>query len=355
MVQLFESGKSRASIVKEYGLTASALDRWISQSQQTGSFSAKDNRTPEENELLSLRKEVQRLKMENDIFKASRADHGTKVNVIRSNAHKYSVSAMCSVLQLPKSTYYYKPKPALNPDEQKLEDAVVEIFRDSRNNYGTRKIKVELTKRSIQASRRKIGKIMQRQGLVSSYTVAQYKPYKAAPNESKTTNQLQRKFSQDEPYAVVVSDLTYVRVDGKWNYVCLFVDLFNREMVGYSCGQRKTAELVYEAIASLSVRLDRIQMFHTDRGSEFDNRLISEALATFGIQRSLSKKGCPYDNAVAEATFKIFKTEFANQRQFQSLKQLSVELRDYVHWFNEHRIHGTLGYRTPAEFRRLPS
>lgn len=275
--------------------------------------------------------------------------------MIRNNAHKYSVSAMCSVLQLPKSTYYYKPKPALNPDEQKLEDAVIQIFRDSRNNYGTRKIKVELMKRSIQASRRKIGKIMQRQGLVSSYAVAQYKPYKAAPNESKTTNQLQRKFSQDEPYAVVVSDLTYVRVDGKWNYVCLFVDLFNREMVGYSCGPRKTAELVYEAIASLSVRLDRIQMFHTDRGSEFDNRLISEALATFGIQRSLSKKGCPYDNAVAEATFKIFKTEFANQRQFQSLKQLSVELRDYVHWFNEHRIHGTLGYRTPAEVRRLPS
>ncbi|MBB6735342.1 transposase, partial [Cohnella sp. CBP 2801] len=69
MVQLFENGKSRSSIVKEYGLTASALDRWISQSQQTGSFSAKDNRTPEENELLSLRKEVQRLRMENDILK----------------------------------------------------------------------------------------------------------------------------------------------------------------------------------------------------------------------------------------------------------------------------------------------
>lgn len=191
--------------------------------------------------------------------------------------------------------------------------------------------------------------------VVSSYTVAQFKPHKAVPNEAVTPNQLERKFSQDKPYAVVVSDLTYVRVDGKWNYVCIFVDLFNREMVGYSCGARKTAQLVYEAIASLSVRLDRIQMLHTDRSSEFDNRLISEALETFGIQRSLSKKGCLYDNAVAEATYKIFKTEFANQRQFQSLAQLTIELRDYVHWFNEHRIHGTLGYRTPAEVRRLPS
>ncbi len=78
MVQLFESGKSRASIVREYDLTASALDRWISQSQRTGSFAAKDNRTPEENELLELRKENQRLKMENDILKQAALIMGRK-------------------------------------------------------------------------------------------------------------------------------------------------------------------------------------------------------------------------------------------------------------------------------------
>jgi transposase len=78
MVQLYESGKSRSSIVKEYDLTASALDRWISQSQRTGSFAAKDNRTPEENELLDLRKEVQRLRMENDILKQAALIMGRK-------------------------------------------------------------------------------------------------------------------------------------------------------------------------------------------------------------------------------------------------------------------------------------
>ena len=262
---------------------------------------------------------------------------------------------MCNVLQLPRSTYYYEQTPATDPDDQELEDAVIEIFRDSRNNYGTRKIKVELTKKSLQVSRRKIGQIMEKHGLVSNYTVAQYKPLKADVNESETQNHLQREFNQDEPYAVVVSDLTYVRVAGKWNYVCLFVDLFNREIIGYSCGARKTADLVYKAVASLTVRLDRIQMFHTDRGREFDNRLIAETLAAFGIKRSLSKKGCPYDNAVAEATFKLFKTEFANQRQFHTLEQLALELSDHVHWYNHHRIHGTLGYLTPVEARKQPS
>ncbi|MDR6726220.1 transposase [Paenibacillus amylolyticus] len=65
MVQLFENGKSRATIVEEYDLTASALDRWIKQSQATGSFQEKDNRSPEENELTAMRKELQRLRMEN--------------------------------------------------------------------------------------------------------------------------------------------------------------------------------------------------------------------------------------------------------------------------------------------------
>ncbi|MFB9221352.1 IS3 family transposase, partial [Kurthia sibirica] len=80
----------------------------------------------------------------------------------------------------------------------------------------------------------------------------------------------------------------------------------------------------------------------------------SEALETFGIQRSLSMKGCPYDNAMAEATFKVFKTEFANQAHFASLEQLALELWDYVHWFNNLRIHGTLGYLTPVEFMQQP-
>lgn len=92
-------------------------------------------------------------------------------------------------------------------------------------------------------------------------------------------------------------------------------------------------------------------MFHTDRGSEFKNQLIDEALDTFNIQRSLSMKGCPYDNAVAEAMFKVVKTEFTNQSHFSSLDELELELNDYVNWFNHIRIHGTLGYKSPVEYR----
>lgn len=258
---------------------------------------------------------------------------------------------MCNVLQLPRATYYYEAKE--QPQQDPVTLNVIEIFNASRQNYGTRKIKVELQKLNLQVSRRRIGRIMQEQGLVSSYTVAQYKPHVKSCNESSDKNELNRQFDQEEAYRVVVSDLTYVRVDHKWNYVCVFVDLFNRELIGYSSGPNKDAALVYRAISSITINLNQVKMFHTDRGNEFKNKLIDEALEAFGIQRSLSMKGCPYDNAVAEATFKTIKTEFVKRRHFESLEILNRELHDYVNWFNQIRIHETLGYLSPIEYKQL--
>ncbi|MEK5406688.1 IS3 family transposase [Paenibacillus sp. FSL W8-0439] len=349
MVQLYENGKPRADLVEEYGLTASALDRWIKQAQTTGSFKEKDNRSPEENELLALRKENERLKMEVDIFKASRADHGTKVAIIQNNRDKYSVSAMCDVLQLARSTFYHEAKEQTNDND--LVEAVVDIFHKNRRAYGTRKLKVKLLERGMVVSRRRIGRIMQEQGLVSTYTVAQYKPHKTACNEAVTANVLDREFEQEEAKRFIVSDLTYVKIQNRWHYICVLIDLFNREIIGHSAGPNKDAVLISRAFATVQGDLRQIQWFHTDRGSEFKNQKMDELLKTFDIGRSLSMKGCPYDNAVAEATYKIMKTEFIHQMNFQTLRHLELELYDYVNWFNKHRIHGTLGYMTPIQYR----
>jgi len=258
---------------------------------------------------------------------------------------------MCDVLQITRSSYYYEAKNSSNEDG--ITKLIVEIFQKNRNAYGTRKIKAKLHERGLIVSRRRIGRIMKEQGLVSTYTVAQYKPHKTTCNESQQVNELNRKFQQSEAKRVVVSDLTYVKVKNRWHYICVLVDLFNREIIGSSAGPKKDAALVTRAFASVQGNLSQIQLFHTDRGSEFKNKLIDETLATFKIGRSLSMKGCPYDNAVAEATFKIMKTEFINQMNFHSLHHLELELYDYVNWFNKHRIHGTLGYMSPVDYRRL--
>ena len=100
----------------------------------------------------------------------------------------------------------------------------------------------------------------------------------------------------------LVSDLKYVKVSGTWHYICLFIGLFNREIVGYSAGKNKDANLVSKAISKINHNLEQIELFHTDRGKEFDNHFIEEVLETFKIKRSLSTKGCLYDNAVAKTT-----------------------------------------------------
>lgn len=271
--------------------------------------------------------------------------------MIRQNAHKYSVSAMCVVLQVNRSTYYHESNP--RPVDNSVEAAVVKIFKENRQVYGTRKIKQELKKLGMVVSRRRIGKLMKKNGLVSVYAVAQYKVHKSTCNEDKVPNELNRQFNSKKPLQAVVSDLTYVRVAGKWNYICLLIDLFNREIIGHSCGPVKDAKLVHQAFAKVKGNLNNIQLFHTDRGREFKNKLIDEVIETFQIKRSLSMKGCPYDNAVSEATYKLVKTEFVKQRRFESLKQLNQELDEYVLWFNEKRIHSSLGYLSPYQYKSL--
>ncbi len=193
---------------------------------------------------------------------------------------------------------------------------------------------------------------MRENDLVSKYNAKRaYKPSSKQSNEAEIANVLNRDFSSSTPLRVLASDLTYVDVAEKWKYVCLFVDLFNREIIGYSAGANKDHRLVMKALASIPANLQEVAIFHTDRGKEFDNQIVDEALAAFQIERSLSSKGSPYNNAVAESTFKSFKTEFVNGRGFKHLQQLQLELANYVHWFNHCRIHENLDYITPIQFK----
>jgi transposase InsO family protein len=257
---------------------------------------------------------------------------------------------MCNVLKISRNRYYYKEKDSI--DETPLEESVQTAFEENRSLYGSRKLKKVLAKKGIVISRRKICRIMKRRGLESAYTRKKYRSRSKKCNEAAIPNLLDRKFDGHAPLAAVVSDLTYVQVGQKWQYVCILLDLHNREIIGYSSGANKDAHLVQAAFAKVKVNLAQIQMFHTDRGSEFDNALIDEILETFGINRSLSLRATPLDNAVAEATFKLIKTEFIYRRFFVSDPQLALELADYVHWFNNFRIHGSLGYLSPIDFKQ---
>ncbi len=256
---------------------------------------------------------------------------------------------MCRALEISRGSYYYEVKKQTS--EAELEQAIVEEFAKSKNTYGTRKLKPVLEKRGFTVSRRRIGRIMKKFHLVSKYNRRSYKPQKTGVNQAKIENTLNREFNPDKPMNALVTDLTYVKVSQSWFYVCFIIDLFNREIIGYSAGPNKTADLVLQALATVEGDLHRVNIFHTDRGKEFDNHTIDALLETFEIERSLSRKGNPYDNAVAESTYKSFKFEFVYDNTFHTLYELQIKLMDYVHWWNTFRPHGSLNYASPIDYR----
>lgn len=253
---------------------------------------------------------------------------------------------------MPRSTYYrLRGEPEPEEAEDPISDAVEDEFRRSGGRYGARRIKRALVRRGVTASRRGIGEAMKSRNLASCYSKARFRPRPSKPNEAETPNVLNREFDGRAPRTHVVGDLTYVRVPGAWCYVCLLIDLYNREIVGHAAGARKDANLVKAAFATVAFPLFDIEVFHSDRGSEFDNAALDELFEAFGIARSLPKKGCPFDNAVDESTNKTLKAEFVYREQFSSLHDLQAKLNDYVWWYNHERMHSTLGYMSPVEFR----
>lgn len=216
------------------------------------------------------------------------ADYGTKIKVIKQNEHKYPVSEMCKILEISRSGYYkYKDKD-FSKQKDEHTDFVAKVFHDSHQIYGARKIKKTCEDQGVNLSRRIIGYIMEKEGLVSRYTVAQFKPQKQSVNREQVMNIVNQEFNDRKQKEVIVSDLTYVRVGRDWNYVCVIVDLFNREVIGYSVGSRKTAQLVKEAFATIKGSLSNVQYLHSYRGMEFKSPLIEELIDTFEISRSLS-------------------------------------------------------------------
>ena len=199
------------------------------------------------------------------------------------------------------------------------------IWRDSHERYGARKIKAALERRGVTASRRRIVNIMKRRGMTSAYARRTFKPHKTRVNEARLANILDREFDGYGPRAHLAGDLTYVRVGGEWAYARPLIGLANRGIAGHSADTGRAAGLVMAAFATLGFPLTEVEVFRTDRGGGFDN-------------------------AVVESTNRLLKKELIYWNHYTSLEQLRSDPDDYVWWFNNQRLHSTLGYRSPNEF-----
>lgn len=263
---------------------------------------------------------------------------------------------MCKLLEVSKATFYrfLQTKAKKQTKQEEITGLVIKIFEENRRSYGWRRIKVALLKQhEIVASKRLIRRIMKENFLISKYQEKQYKVKQQSNPEHEINNVLNQDFDNKEQFEFVVSDLTYVRVDNAWNYICLITDLANREIIGWSVGKKKDAKLVYEALMDIDVDLRKIKYFHVDQGSEFKNKTINELLETFDIKRSYSNPGNPFDNAVAESIYSKIKIEELGGKKFKTIKELENAVFSYVYWYNNKRYHSSLNYMTPVEYRNV--
>ena len=246
--------------------------------------------------------------------------------------------------------YYYLPvKSEIDED---LISVVKTTFEQNKGVYGQKKLYKALRKNGVSIGKEKLSKIMKEGKLISKY-VRRRKPKSSGTgvNNDAICDKIERNFNDKKPLEVVVSDLTYVDINQQWHYICLLIELSHREIIGYSAGKNKDAELVKAAWLTVKKDIRDICIFHTDRGGEFKNEEIDKILEIGNIERSLSRPGKPVDNAVCESMYDIVKTEFIFEENFADLADLQIKLAAWVWWYNNERLHSSLGYKSPVESR----
>jgi transposase InsO family protein len=169
-------------------------------------------------------------------------------------------------------------------------------------------------------------------------------------------NLLDRNFTVAKPNQVWVGDITYIPTDEGWLFLAVVIDLFNRQVVGWSLGEDMRCELVIDAFEMAWFRRHPGRktelIFHSDRGSQYASQPFQELLRGRGIQASMSRKGDCWDNACSETLFRSLKVERLHGLHFETLRQAKDEALDWLLWYNQTRLHSTLNYVSPVQYEQ---
>ncbi len=167
-------------------------------------------------------------------------------------------------------------------------------------------------------------------------------------------NELKQDFRTDAPGKVLAGDITYIRTNIGWVYLAIVMDLYNREVVGYAVSQSIDSELVRRALGSAIARSGGLRgaVFHSDRGTQYSSASYRRMLEENGIRQSMSRSGCPYDNACSESFFATAKKECIYLKNYATIEEVKKDIYEYVEiFYNRKRMHSYLGYMSPVEYR----
>jgi putative transposase len=279
---------------------------------------------------------------------------------ITEHRDSFPVAVMCAVLQVSKSGYYASLDRPLSPRRERhaaICQAVRQVHAQSHGIYGSHKVAEVLQARDDleSACRNTVAAAMREMGLVSKVSKC-FKPTTttADPSRQPAENTLDRDFTAEAPNRKWVTDITYLATAAGWVYLAVVLDLFSRKVVGWSMSTSLATELVSDALrqAVESRRPNARQLLHhSDRGCQYTSDAYQHTLRALGIECSMSRTGCCYDNSPMERFFWSLKHEWTNHDSYADLQEARLSVFKYIETFyNPVRIHQTLSYLSPNQY-----
>ena len=231
------------------------------------------------------------------------------------------------------------------------------VFTANRGAYGWPRIWRELSARGVRVGKRRVQRLMQQHGIRARGR----RRFRVTTTDSRHSlpiapNLLNRNFAVAAPNQAWIGDITYIPTHEGWLFLAVVIDLFSRRVVGWSMHPEMRSNLVIDALEMAWFRRgpDKStgRIFHSDRGSQYASHEFSRVLQQYGITASMSRKGDCWDNPPSEALFASLKVERIHGQRFETIRQAKDETLAWLLWYNQTRMHSTLGYVSPIQFEQ---
>jgi transposase InsO family protein len=257
---------------------------------------------------------------------------------------------------------YYKWAKHIDSNRQKSNENLLVGIRDAyvrgRGTYGSPRVTAELKSKGIPCGKNRIAKLMKSNG-IKAKTKRRFKATTKSKHDFLVAdNLLNQRFSADEANKVWVSDITFIRTREGWLYLAAILDVFSRQVVGWSIDSKLSHELLADALrkALRNRKPERGVMFHSDRGTQYASYAFRDLMERYGFVQSMSSSGNCYDNALMESFFHTLKTELIYFEKYQTRQEARGSIFEYIELFyNRVRRHSALNYCSPAEYERNAS
>jgi putative transposase len=269
-------------------------------------------------------------------------------------ATSHGIRRICLTLEVPRSSYYHaaQPTPMQSSDEE-IGLEIEGIFKRHRRRYGYRRIKNQLADQGIVCAPARIRRIMLERGL-KAIQPKTYVPRTSDGRADKPSpNLLLDQPLPEKPNQVWAGDITFIPIATGWIYLAVVIDLCSRKIVGWALADHLRTELVSDALKqALGSRDTNLNLiFHSDRGSQYGSGAYRQILNQAGMRQSMSARANPYHNAWTESFMGTLKSEMLLGGCFLNEADARTEIFDYINsYYNHHRKHSALDYRTPAQF-----